>query len=472
MLAENTPGSARAAANAGGTRQGVALQRIASNMIANYQRYTLGLHARVSQRKQGHGRSSQSELQELGRRLLSPDFVIFLCGFSDCMQRQSIFTLAVQGQSGLPWAAQLAFERKQEESRQDIRYLYELRRWVAVLSLLQHWSDHIELRTLVFALLYSKMGRRFYTAARNLFDLVVLHKFADVELLTMTDLSARTMTVTPRCSCRARRSREEFRRQSVPLVIRGRKRRVLVPEWVAGSTMTSAESKRDAQLAPIDVPLRYETFDIPPTLSELQGLSMFREHKPQCQTARTVPVVVKMLQDGLLALVQFLQKGVESYDEYWGSVGLPAHMESLLPSMCVAWDFDAMFRLRRPEERHFQALLWLQNAYSAKLRYVRWPELPYVAHTWMNEKEARRQYLLFWTRVRQHSSRADWRHVTGFAVKLVNPPRELLMIMSKGFQGSSIIGSMDIVQLKCIIDRIWQYTRGGLIGIVRFLFSQ
>ena len=201
MLAENTPGSARAAANAGGTRQGVALQRIASNMIANYQRYTLGLHARVSQRKQGHGRSSQSELQELGRRLLSPDFVIFLCGFSDCMQRQSIFTLAVQGQSGLPWAAQLAFERKQEESRQDIRYLYELRRWVAVLSLLQHWSDHIELRTLVFALLYSKMGRRFYTAARNLFDLVVLHKFADVELLTMTDLSAHTMTVTPRCSC-------------------------------------------------------------------------------------------------------------------------------------------------------------------------------------------------------------------------------------------------------------------------------
>ena len=62
--------------------------------------------------------------------------------------------------------------------------------------------------------------------------------------------------------------------------------------------------------------------------------------------------------------------------------------------------------------------------------------------------------------------------MTGFAVKLVNPPRELLMIMSKGFQGSSIIGSMDIVQLKCIIDRIWQYTRGGLIGIVRFLFSQ
>ena len=466
MLAQNNTGPARAAANAGGTRQGVAMQRIACNMIANFQRYSLGLHARVAQRKQGHGRNSQSEIQGLGRRLMSPDFIIFLCGFSDCMQRQSIFTLAVQGQSGVPWAAQLAFERKQEESRQDIRYLYELRRWVAVLTLLQHWSEHIELRTLVFTLLYSKMGRRFYTTVRSLFDLVVLQKFSGVEVLTMTDLSAHTMTVTPRCRCRARRSTPASRRQSVPLLIGGRKRRVMVPDWVAGSTMTSAESKRDAQLAPIDVPLRYETFPIPPIRPELQGVSMFREHKPQCKTARTVPVVFKKLQDGLLALVQFLQNVVASYDDYWASVGLPAHMESLLPSMCVAWDFDAMFRMARPEERHFQALLWLQNSYSAKLRYVRWPELPYVAQKWMTEKEARRQYLLFWKQVHRHRDRADWRHLTGFVVKLVSPPRELLIIMSKRFQASSIIGSMDIVQLKCIIDRIWQYTRGDLIRIV------
>ena len=465
MLGDNIPGSARAAADAGGTRQGVAMQRIAANMISNYQRYALGLHARVSRHKQGHGRASQSDIQGLGRRPLSPDFVIFLLGFSDCMQRQSIFTCVVQGQSGVPWAAQLAFDRKQAEAHQDIQYLCELRRWVAVLTLLQHWSDHIELRSLVVAQLYTKMGRRFSTAVRNLFDVAVLHKFAGVELQTLTDLSALTMTVTPRCTCRARRSREEFRTQRVPLVIGRRKRRVQVPEWVAESKMTSAEAKRDVQLAPIDVSLRYETFDIPPERPELQGIEMFREHKPQCKTARTVPIVARKLQDGLLALVQFLQKGVKSYGEYWGSVGLPAHMERLLPAMCVAWDFDSMFQLRKPSEQHFEALLWLQDSYSAKLRYVRWPELPYVAHRWMDEKEARRQYRLFWTVVHKQRDRADWRHVTAFVVKLVNPP-QILLSMSKRFQGN---GRMDAVQVMCIIDMIWQYARGGLIAFLSAL---
>ena len=78
------------AADAGGTRQGVALQRIAANLLDNYSRYALGLHARISRRKAGHRGASQASLQELGRCLLSPDFVMFALAFRDMMERHRV----------------------------------------------------------------------------------------------------------------------------------------------------------------------------------------------------------------------------------------------------------------------------------------------------------------------------------------------------------------------------------------------
>ena len=50
----------------GGTRQGESLVRIAENLVKN-----------------GRGGTSQTSLSLLGRRLLSIDFVVFLCCFKD-----------------------------------------------------------------------------------------------------------------------------------------------------------------------------------------------------------------------------------------------------------------------------------------------------------------------------------------------------------------------------------------------------
>ena len=72
-----------AAADAGGTRQGESLIRIADNLVQNFNTYGLALHAKIARKKEGHGGTSQTKLAVLGRRLLSIDFVVFLSCFKD-----------------------------------------------------------------------------------------------------------------------------------------------------------------------------------------------------------------------------------------------------------------------------------------------------------------------------------------------------------------------------------------------------
>ena len=91
------------ACDVGGTRKGIAMQRVASNILANFRKYALGLHARLHRKKRGHGAGTQTSLMSLGRRLLSADFITFCCAFADLMGHQKPFTLSVQSEGGAPW---------------------------------------------------------------------------------------------------------------------------------------------------------------------------------------------------------------------------------------------------------------------------------------------------------------------------------------------------------------------------------
>ena len=61
----------------GGTRKGEAVTRIAENILRNYRKYAVGLHAKLARKREGHGSSSVGSLISLGRRLLSLDFVLY-----------------------------------------------------------------------------------------------------------------------------------------------------------------------------------------------------------------------------------------------------------------------------------------------------------------------------------------------------------------------------------------------------------
>ena len=111
------------ACDVGGTRKGIAMQRVASNVLANFRKYALGLHARLHRKKQGHGSATQTKLLSLGRRLLSVDFIVFCCAFADLMNHQRLFTLAVQSDTGAPWTLWEQFQQKQRAGRDDIEHL-------------------------------------------------------------------------------------------------------------------------------------------------------------------------------------------------------------------------------------------------------------------------------------------------------------------------------------------------------------
>ncbi|CAE7181894.1 unnamed protein product [Symbiodinium microadriaticum] len=109
------------ACDVGGTRRGIAMQRVASNTLANFRKYALGLHARLHRRKQGRGAGTQTSLVSLGRRLLSPDFVTYCCTFADLMGHQKPFTLSVQSEGGAPWTRWEHYQQKQQASRNDVQ---------------------------------------------------------------------------------------------------------------------------------------------------------------------------------------------------------------------------------------------------------------------------------------------------------------------------------------------------------------
>ena len=111
------------ACDVGGTRKGISMQRVAANILTNFRKYALGLHARLHRRRQGHGSGTLTRLVDLGRRLLSVDFITFCCIFADLMGHQQPFTLSVQSETGAPWTLWEQYRSKQQASRDDVEYL-------------------------------------------------------------------------------------------------------------------------------------------------------------------------------------------------------------------------------------------------------------------------------------------------------------------------------------------------------------
>ena len=154
----------------GGTRKGEAMCRIARNIIKNFRKYAVGLHAKVSRKRAGHGPASVGDLLSLGRRLLSADFITVVVVFNDVMEKQRLFTL--------PWLAEKSFHQKQRQIDDDLLFL----------AILLHYCDKATLRCLVDAHLYTPWGKRFSCFLINLSDILILRRFHGVEFHSFTDL--------------------------------------------------------------------------------------------------------------------------------------------------------------------------------------------------------------------------------------------------------------------------------------------
>ena len=342
------------------------------------------------------------------------------------------------------------------------RHLYKIRRFLVVLCLQQHYNEPEDLKAFVQAYGYTKEARRFPVLMRNIFTILVQRHFQGVELQSLADLRVGTVCLTPRCVCLYRRSREEFRSASMTVAVRGRPLQCNVPEWVAYSLLTREHAREQAQMRPIDVALRYEVVPQPRQRLELQGLTMYQHHLVQCVTSRLVPLVHSAAQIALTAASDFLQALIDSYDEYWGTVGVPHNLTDLYSEMSLCWRFkDMITGKKRPIEESYRAMLSLLERFKPKLESFLWPDpqdFPYVARAWPDERQARRQYLVFWTIVRTRSYEYDdWLSVKACTVGFVNPPRVLVRILSLCFRGAAHGDT-----LLCLSDLVWRMLRSNL----------
>ncbi|CAE7760845.1 unnamed protein product [Symbiodinium sp. CCMP2456] len=127
----------KAVADSSGARKVYELSCVAHNLIDNFRLYIAGLHGKVRMKQAGHGKTSQSALSSIGRRLSSVEMVTFLCVFADTMACDlQPFVLCTERSEDPPWVAQRAFEDMLQSLGARSQLLHSLRRLLLVSCLL------------------------------------------------------------------------------------------------------------------------------------------------------------------------------------------------------------------------------------------------------------------------------------------------------------------------------------------------
>ena len=118
-----------------------------------------------------------------------------------------------------------------------------------------------------------------------------------------------------------------------------------MPDWVAFSTISKSRLREDSALTSLlDVPLRYDVFEKPVLPSHLQGVPMFRVHQVQCQTSRIIPDVHGQMQMACIGLADFLGLLKSNYEDYWGKVGVPKHLQFFYRDLACALNISYLLK--------------------------------------------------------------------------------------------------------------------------------
>ena len=101
-------------------------------------------------------------------------------------------------------------------------------------------------------------------------------------------------------------------------------------------------------------------------------------------------------------------------------------------------------------------MLQLMRRFQPKLRSFEWPDaqdFPHVTRRWPDEKQLRRQYLVFWTILHRRSHlHHDWLHVQRCKVSFVSPPSFLMHVLSVCWHGAASGNTLD-----CLSDLVWRF---------------
>ena len=140
------------------TRKAVGLASEPGNLVANFAAYAAGLHARREWKRDGHGSNvTLGEFVDIGRRLVSVDFVAFALTFRDMMRfAVSPWSLAVQSASFEPWVLQRKKAAHDAHLPQAASALRWSRQLLRILILLRQHATSADTRSFVRACMFAR----------------------------------------------------------------------------------------------------------------------------------------------------------------------------------------------------------------------------------------------------------------------------------------------------------------------------
>ena len=426
---------------AGTTRKIVAHSSVPRNLLHNYQIYVAALHGRLAWKQSGHGKQSLSSLISMGRRLCDVSFVSFLWFFADMLELiVSPYALIVQGASE-PASLQAAERKVLADIDAALVALDQVKETLCVVVLTaQHmhpasWLAHIPIWR------QQPMGRKFPTFFRHVLD-VLRHSspsFAGTKLHVPLDpkRADKTMCYGPHCQCVSNTQsgiRADRVRIDIRLGRRKRKRRLMVPRWVAegpdGGLTPGEWTTPRVQFRPVTqrMPLGWSSNGmfrkgirlIPESHPCLHvGLQWHQDNwkgtcwcrwNSRCHVPESLYVTHAEINKGIENARQFLKALQKEMTQILGSVGINAGMKELLDSAAVCWDWNYLIE-HKPEVRHVQAFLRVARLLKPFLQHTIMPDPRQFPHAQLSMQDSddvlAKQYSMLLRRVRSvagHSS--------------------------------------------------------------------
>ena len=430
----------------GGTRKIVAHSSVPRNILHNYKTYVAALHGRLAWKQSGHGKQSLASLISMGRRLCDVSFVSFLWVFSDILEKVvSPFAVVVQG-ANEPAALRAAERKVLADIDAALVSLDELQERLCVVVLTaQHihpssWQAYIPIWRQL------PMGRTFPTFVRHVVRLLSesTPSFAGTRLqFPLHPANAEQQKCYgPHCQCVAiTQSAKRAARVSITIRLgrRKRKRRLMVPRWVAEGPTRDRGVTLNGGMTPGAYP-RNTSWTIPrfqfrPSNKRMplgwSSNGMFRSRiwpdrapcqhhafqwhqknwkgtcwcrwNSRCHVPESVYVVHAEVNKAIEDARQFLKALRKEMIEILGSVGINEGMKELLESASVCWDWSYLVE-HRPEPRHVQAFLRATRLLKPFLKHTVMPDQNLFPNALLSiqasDDMAAQQYMILMDRVR------------------------------------------------------------------------
>ena len=356
--------------------------------MKNFKSVVAAMHAKLSWKHTGHGKTPLHMLYSVGRRLTNVAFVCFALAFEEVVPKVMVpFTLMAQKAVEVQDIEGLA-NKTLKQLKEHAQALRDTEKMVRVATLIRQHVGPGDVVRLLAALRYTAAARLAPGVLRGIMEMIykVPAKFQSCVLQTTESPDDSRQTLGPHCQCERRNqfllrggSRASLKANKAPLTLRshatGRRVQVNVPLWTLDSKDVAGEcsgpraqihSKSDKIMLPKP---KAKPGDPP-------AVPFFRQHLTEysrCMVPEGVYQVSNDISAALSHAVQMLEALHFEVSEMQGDVGVNDDMQRVLGLGLRAFDWHKVL-LDRPTQQQCNDFLAFCKEMKPMLKETAWPE--------------------------------------------------------------------------------------------------